>query len=224
MKEREGEIVPCGMEKHIDLESWDRRESYERFKDFVDPYFGVVVNLDISPLWEYCKTWGIGINHALLYAVVKTANAYGPIKMRRRGEGVVELAHINIGTSILRKGSEGFSFAFYEYRDGMTLEEFDAMGREASAHIAGGGAINPKLLGDDVIRGTTVPWISFSGFKHAVRGTDHSIPRIVLGGISEQNGRRVLPFQIEVDHALMDGLHLSQYLDVLQEELLKDRG
>jgi len=40
-----------------------------------------------------------------------------------------------------------------------------------------------------------------------------------LGKITSQAGRYLLPFQLEVDHALMDGIHMSEYLALVQENL-----
>jgi chloramphenicol O-acetyltransferase type A len=66
-----------------------------------------------------------------------------------------------------------------------------------------------------------LPWISFTSFTHPKKGGGHSIPRTVLGKIFNREGKDLLPFQLEVDHALMDGIHMAQYFDVLQSELHK---
>jgi chloramphenicol O-acetyltransferase type A len=44
---------------------------------------------------------------------------------------------------------------------------------------------------------------------------------MAFGKIGEVNGRRMMPFSIEVHHAMMDGITVGRYLDRLQEALLK---
>ena len=60
---------------------------------------------------------------------------------------------------------------------------------------------------------TTAPWISFTSFSHPKQGGGHSIPRTVFGKIFERDGKFWLPFHLEVDHALMDGIHMAKYFE-----------
>jgi chloramphenicol O-acetyltransferase type A len=82
------------------------------------------------------------------------------------------------------------------------------------------GRFDPKPA-DDAIHFTVLPWISFTSFSHARNfGREDSVPKIAFGKFTEQNGRVLLPFSVEVHHALMDGLHVGRYLARLQELLL----
>jgi chloramphenicol O-acetyltransferase type A len=44
---------------------------------------------------------------------------------------------------------------------------------------------------------------------------------MAFGKIGEVNRRRMMPFSIEVHHAMMDGITVGRYLDRLQEMLSK---
>jgi chloramphenicol O-acetyltransferase type A len=67
---------------------------------------------------------------------------------------------------------------------------------------------------------TTLPWFSFTSFAHArKRGRGDSVPRIAFGKFVKENERTLLPFSVEVHHALMDGLHVGRYVNRLQEAL-----
>ena len=44
-------------------------------------------------------------------------------------------------------------------------------------------------------------------------------PRIAFGRFVKENDRTLLPFSVEVHHALMDGLHVGRYVNRLQEVL-----
>jgi chloramphenicol O-acetyltransferase type A len=46
-----------------------------------------------------------------------------------------------------------------------------------------------------------------------------SIPRIAWGKYFEENGKIKLPLSVQVHHALVDGLHVGQYFNAIQEIL-----
>src|SRR5882724_5081525 len=52
------------------------------------------------------------------------------------------------------------------------------------------------------------------------RGREDAVPKVAFGKFERQNERVLLPFSVEVHHALMDGFHMGQYLTLL-EELIK---
>ena len=43
--------------------------------------------------------------------------------------------------------------------------------------------------------------------------------RISFGGITEQNGRSLLPVNLTAHHALADGIHLSRFFAAMQERI-----
>lgn len=207
------------METPVNTATWDRKDAYELFKTFEDPFFGVQINLDITALWARAKAGGHSIHHALLYATTKVANDYAPMRYRRRGAGVVELDCIHMGCSVLVEGTEAMTFAYYPWEKGIAYAAFEPKAKEITQNAASGIPLDPMHHMDNLIYGTTLPWISFSGFKHAKKAGTHSIPRTVFGKAFDQEGKKLLPFNIEVDHALMDGIHVARYLELLQNEL-----
>lgn len=73
---------------------------------------------------------------------------------------------------------------------------------------------------NNIIHYSILPWINFSNLSHAhdYKRTD-SIPKFVFGKYTELNGRCLLPLSIEVNHALMDGIHVARYLQDFQYDL-----
>ena len=39
----------------LDIENWNRKEHYNFFKDFDEPFFGVSVEIDCTNAYEFCK-------------------------------------------------------------------------------------------------------------------------------------------------------------------------
>lgn len=207
------------MEKEIDVENWDRRESYEFFRGFADPFVGIAVEIEVSSFYHYCRTKSISIHHALLYCTLAAANNYAPMRLRRTETGVVEHSTIDIGCSVLKTGTEAFTFAYYPWRQGESASEFLERTETITRKAAEGLPLDPRPDRTNLIYGTTLPWISFTDFKHPKQGGGHSIPRTVFGKIFERKESYFLPFHLEVDHALMDGIHMAKYFEHLEREL-----
>jgi chloramphenicol O-acetyltransferase type A len=49
-----------------------------------------------------------------------------------------------------------------------------------------------------------------------------SCPSISFGKMTESNGKRLMPVSVHLHHALIDGLHIGQYIDCFQELMNKD--
>lgn len=207
------------MDRVVDIENWERRESYEFFKTFKDPFVGIGVELDASKLKAFCSATKTSVHHTLLYCTLAAANSYRPMRLRRKGEGVVEHETIDIGCSVLKNGSAAFTFAYYPWIHGESLEDFLGRTRAITQKAAQGLPLDPRPDRTNLIYGTTAPWISFTSFSHPKQGGGHSIPRTVFGKIYERDGKFWLPFHLEVDHALMDGMHMAKYFELLQERM-----
>ncbi|MCU6167761.1 hypothetical protein KWH76_23435, partial [Enterobacter roggenkampii] len=39
----------------IDIEKWNRKEHFNFFKTFDDPFFGMTANVDFTPVYNYSK-------------------------------------------------------------------------------------------------------------------------------------------------------------------------
>ena len=65
-----------------------------------------------------------------------------------------------------------------------------------------------------------MPWIKFTSVSHA-RSFSHadSVPKISFGKMTEVAGKKLMPLSIHVHHALMDGYHVGQHIDLFQELL-----
>ena len=182
---------------------------------------GITVELDATVLVRICKSKSISIHHALLYCIISAANQYLPMRLRRNEEGVVEHSTIDMGCSVMREGTSAFTFAYYPWHEGDDAQHFIDRALEITRKTAHGLPLAHRPNRTNLIYGTTLPWISFTSFTHPKKGRGHSIPRTVLGKIFNREGRDILPFQLEVDHALMDGIHMAQYFDIFQNQLNK---
>jgi chloramphenicol O-acetyltransferase type A len=206
------------MTKYLDVETWARRELFEFFIGFDKPYFNVCTQLDITELLTYLRARPeLSTSLAYHYFALRAANNIEPFRYRLRDGKVIVHDVIHGGTTVMLP-NENFTLAYFEYDD--SFDNFmNAAQRGVQEILTGDGAFRPNTR-DDMIHFTTLPWFSFTSFSHARNwGREDSVPKIAFGKFVTTGDRTLLPFSVEVHHALMDGLHVGRYVTQLQAAL-----
>ena len=67
---------------------------------------------------------------------------------------------------------------------------------------------------------TSLPWINFNSITHPIniKNVD-SVPRIAWGKYRKERDSIIIPFSVQVHHALMDGYHVSKYINDLKKKI-----
>lgn len=206
------------MAKYLDVENWPRREVFEFFSGFDKPYFNICTRLDVTNLLRLLRDRpNISVSLAYHYFALRAANEIEPFRYRLREGKVIVHDVIHGGTTVLLP-NENFTLAYFQYE--ANFDEFIEQAERAVKEVLlGGGAFRPDPS-DDRIHFTTLPWLSFTSFSHARNWRrEDSIPKIAFGKFVKENQRTLLPFSVEVHHALMDGLHVGRYVSRLEETL-----
>lgn len=206
------------MPSYLDISTWARRDLFEFFRTYENPYFNICTQLEVTQLIDLLKTRpGISPTLTYHYLALRVGNEIEPFKYRLRDNQVLVHDVIHGGTTVLLP-NESFSFAYFDYQ-----EDFNKFIDEAQASVAAirsGEKPFKPLDGDDRIHFTVLPWVSFSSFAHARNKTRAvSVPKVAFGKFIRDKERVYLPTSVEVHHALMDGLHVGRYLNRLEEML-----
>lgn len=206
------------MAKYLDLTTWTRRDVFEFFLGFDKPYFNICTQLDITRLLALLRDRpDVSVMLAYHYFALRAANEIEPFRYRLRDGKVIVHDVIHGGTTVLLP-NENFTLAYFEYD--ANFETFiTGADRAVKEALSGDGAFRPNTR-DDMIHCTTLPWLSFTSFSHARNwGREDSVPKIAFGKFVKEQERTLLPFSVEVHHALMDGLHVGRYVSRLAEAL-----
>ena len=207
------------MARELDLTNWARRDLFEFFRDYDNPYFNICARVEVTRLLEVLRDRpGVGVSLAYHYLALRVANEIEPFRFRLKDGTVIVHEVINGGTTVMLP-NESFSYAYFDYSD--DFEKFLFEAAQAIKRVQAEGSLKPTMR-DDLIYFTTLPWVSFTSFAHARnRGRGDSVPRIAFGKFLKENERTMLPISVEVHHALMDGLHAGRYLIRLEEMLME---
>lgn len=102
------------IEKIIDIATWNRREHYEHFSAFDDPFFGVTVQVDCTRAYQEAKTKGISFSLLVLHRITTAAAAVEEFRYRIEGDKVVCYDSL-LPEATVGRDDHTFSFATFEY-------------------------------------------------------------------------------------------------------------
>ena len=77
------------IEKVIDIATWNRKEHFEHFSAFDDPFFGVTVNVDCTRAYREAKDKGISFSLLVLHRIITAAAKVEEFRYRIEGDRVV---------------------------------------------------------------------------------------------------------------------------------------
>ena len=205
------------MFREIEIENWKRKDTFEFFLNFENPFFNLTAPVDVTNLRKFCKTHQLSFSLASLFYSIQTANQIPEFRWRLVEEKLIEFDKIHATQTILN-GDETFSFCYFELTE--NVFEFVENGKKAIEKYKKLRTFEVEADRLDLIYYSTIPWVAFTGYKNATRlDFSRTVPRIVSGKLFEENGKMKLPHSVEVHHSMMDGIHVGKYFNQLQEKL-----
>ncbi len=201
--------------KRIDLASWNRRGHYELFRSLDQPQYSTTVHLDCTGLKMAARSANVPLALFVTHAISRVANSLPEFRQRVDEEGVVEHELIHPSMTVLGVG-ELFAFCPLMYHDDLRRFATDAAPRVESAKARPGVDVNHAEQNRIFI--SAIPWFYFSSFTHPIVSHQlDSVPRVAWGKIEAIQDREFMPVNVQVHHALVDGLHLARFFDDLQK-------
>ena len=205
--------VPCRM---LNPDTWPRRESFSFFSTLDQPFYSVCFRVDVTALHAYTKQNGLSFYHSMAYLVTKAANSVENFRYTIREDGVWLLEKRTPSFTELKSGSEQFQIITCPCEG--TMEDFC---RAADEKIAAQTAfLEASEETDDLLYLSCLPWFDLTCCTNERKtDPDDSIPRIAWGKYVCRDGRETLGMSVEVNHRLIDGLHLGRFYDALQKSI-----
>ncbi len=203
--------------RHINLETWSRRELFKVFSVWDQPHFNMCANVDLTPFYLVIKQRGISFTVAIVYVLARAANAIPEFRYRIRSGEVVEHETVHPSTTILTR-EELFSFCTFDYVEDFTL--FAARAAEQIAYMQAHPRVENVPGKDDLLYMTAIPWVSFTSFMHPFHfHPADSVPRFAWGKFFKEGKCLKMPLSVQAHHALMDGIHMGRFYAEVQDYL-----
>ena len=204
------------MDRYIDMAHWNRRDACALFSRGYLPFFAVTTPLDVTELYRSAKKEGLSFYRSLVYIVTRAMNELEPFRLRIRKDGVAVCG--TVSPSYTTAGKDGaFGISDVEYVPGETMADFCRRALEAEARQTEQLQVKDDVR-DDLIFLSSVPWFVTTGvLQEQPTDTNDSFPRVLWDRIHEENGRKLVNLTLQLNHRLLDGAHVRDLLQRMNE-------
>ena len=200
------------MIRDIDMSTWPRREIYDFFSPISNPFYSVTFTLDVTNLYRYVKERELSFYYALVYLCTQAVNRVEAFLYTIEDGKVRMYDKRQPSFTDLEKGSELFRMVFVPCEG--SLDEFcrAAKAKSESQHFF----FDPTAETNDLIYFSCLPWMDVTGLTNERNlDPDDAIPRIAWGKYIDIDGRKQLHISLEINHRLIDGVHLGRFNEEL---------
>lgn len=205
------------MKQHFNVEKWARKDHFNFFNQFQEPFFGVTIDLDCTIAYQKCKNEGIGFFNYYLYQCLAAANSVENFRLRIE-DGEVYLYDKVHASAVINRPDNTFGFSYIDYIE--DFKTFSTAAKEEIDRVKMSNGLVPAGSGANVIHISAMPWLKFTSLSHARSFTfKDSCPKVSFGQMTEEDGRRIMPVSIHVNHALMDGYHVNLFVEEFQKRM-----
>lgn len=198
--------------KVIDEKTWNRATHCMVFRNSIEPAFCVTFEADITNFKNKVKEQGLSFTMAMVYSVCKCANEIEAFRYRFLDGQVVLFDRIDTAFTYLNKETELFKVVNVPFVDDLSKYCNIALktAQEQKEYFTG-------PLGNDVFQCSPMPWVTYTHISHTNSGKkDNATPLFDWGKYYEKSGKIILPISVQAHHSFVDGLHIGQFVDKLQ--------
>ena len=199
----------------VDMSADPRCGQFAYFRRMTFPFAGITAEVDITDLMAARN--GRPFFLSMLYAVTRAVNAVPQLRRRITEDGaVVEYDWCPPSYTVMKPDGV---YVYCTVEGDMPYGTFIAEGQRRQREVLERGTLTED---GDVLSFffvSALPWLHYSQLEHPAVSADDSNPRISWGKAITNNGRTTPPVSLYVNHALADGLHISQFFAGLEREL-----
>ena len=204
------------MEKRIDRKTWPRNAHDRLFARLAVPFYSVTWRPDVTQVYAYAKKNGLSFFSVMTWVTMRAINTVEAFRYELRGDEVWLLDRRDPSYTY-RWNDELFGICGVPWKENESPKDFAARCTAAErANTAPVPTAEADAAGHDVYI-SSLPWIDYTHISQEfpLDNTD-STPRVMWGKFTEdETGRKTLSFTAQVNHRLIDGIHLKR----LNEEL-----
>lgn len=203
------------MKQLLNLDTWNRKDHFNFFSQFDNPYFGITVEIDCTKAYQKSKELSASFFIYYLHKSIVAANSIEAFRYRIINQEVYLYDTIDASPTINRENCP-FGFSYIKYHN--DFKEFTKIAKKEIERVQNTTGLNPATSGENVIHYSSLPWVKFTSLSHAQNSSfPDSCPKISFGKMTILKNKRTMPMSVHVHHALMDGFEVGLYIDKFQE-------
>lgn len=194
--------------KPIDMLTYPRKDAFAFFSGASNPFYSVTFEQDVTKLYAYTHEKGLSFYHAMSYLVTKAMNQVQMFRYVVKDGVIYEIDGRTPSLTELRKGEEQYYCVNVPFVDDMAAFCAEAAKRRDSQREFMKAAEETS----DLLFISCLPWVEITGLTNPRDfDQDDSVPRVVWGKYAKKDERVILHIAVEVNHRLVDGLHIGRF-------------
>lgn len=203
------------MKQKLNLDTWNRKEHFQFFKQMEEPFFGITTRIDCTKAYAKSKEMGVSFFTYYLHKTLLAVNAVENFRYRIIDDEIYIFDTIDASATILRE-DKTFGFSLIEFDENLTA--FAEIAKKEIERVKNTTGLITRDFEINLIHFSAVPWIDFTSYSHARSFSwPDSCPKISFGKMVEENNKKTMAMAIHVHHGLMDGYHVGEFVSLFQE-------
>jgi chloramphenicol O-acetyltransferase type A len=200
--------------QEIELSQWDRREHFEFFQGRRNPCLCIASCINVESLTQYRIGNSIRLTDCVYYAVMLAVNTVKEFRYRLVNRSPVEFSRVNAAFTYVPSGKELHSNCVAPFDRQFTIFQQNIQCSRDKADI------NPTLTPEGgesqgLVYMTCLPTVFFTSLANPWGDPwVDTVPRVAFGKVNDE---KMMPISIEVLHSFVDGRHVGEFLESVQE-------
>ena len=203
------------MKQKLNIDTWNRKEHYLFFKQMEEPFFGITTSIDCSKAYSKAKELGVSFFTYYLHKTLVAVNLIESFKYRIIENEVYIFGTIDASATIMRP-DHTFGFSLIKFSEDLKVFSENVIQEIKRVHKTTG--LFTRDFDENLVHFSAIPWVNFTSLSHSRSFTfPDSCPKISFGKITDENNKKTFSIAVHAHHGLMDGYHMSQFLNLFQE-------
>lgn len=203
----------------ISLSDWDRREAAAFFGALDFPFYSISWRVDVTRLHAAAKREGRSFYLSMVYEVVAALDSVEAFRYKLRGDTVVRHERLSPSFTV-PFGQDRFKIVGVDSRPGEDRAAFCARAQAQADAQTFQFPPTEQEQRDDWVFLSCLPWLDFLSLTNETNlDRDDSIPRVSWGRFVPEEERLRLTVALQVNHRLIDGVHIGRFAEALQTRL-----
>lgn len=199
------------MKRELDITTWNRKQHFEFFCQFEEPFFGTTIQFDCTKAYAKSKELGVSFFAYYLHKTLAAVNNIENFRYRIQDGKVFIYDKINVSSTILRD-DKTFGFSEIEYDENLNI--FIENYNTEATRVKNTSGLFTRDYNENIVHFSALPWVNFTSISHSRSFTfPDSCPKFSFGKMTEENGKKFMSMSVHVHHGLVDGYHLGLYFE-----------
>ena len=205
--------------KHIDENTWPRKALCDFFAHAANPVYSVTFPLDVGALHAFVKREGLSFYHTMIWVCLRALHRVDAFLYKLRPDGVVLHAFLSPSFTYPIEGDLfGILNMDFDPDEGVRAFCLRAAQLQAAQTEPLPSAMEEER--DDLVYISCLPWFTYFHVTQEQSGNPNdSVPRLMWGKFEQRDGRLLMPLTVQVNHRLIDGVHIARLKEEMDDEI-----